>query len=99
MIASLALGFGGAVVSAGGRELDATVGPGSPAQIEYTMPSDVLVLIPAMTSPQEQYVCGPGAIVPALVVLAIVLNQRTCCAIRVYNMTKSPDLHDKTAIT
>lgn len=58
MIASLALGFGGSVVLAGGNELDAIVGNGSPAQIEYTMPSDVCVLILAMTGlvkSQSQY--------------------------------------------
>lgn len=71
MIASLAWGLGGAVVCGGGNALDAMVGNGSPAQIEYTVLSDVFSLIPAITGPHVQYVCGPGAMVPVRVVLVV----------------------------
>ena len=63
------------------------------------MPSDVLVLIPAMTGPHVQYVCGPGAIEPVAVVLVSVSYQKTNHAAGEQKVTKSRDIHNKTAVT
>ena len=64
---------GGAAVVLGAGVMVPTVGGLSPpsAQTEYAVPpAPVTVLIPAIVSPQVQYVAGPGAIVPVSVVLS-----------------------------
>ena len=96
MIAWLGVGFG---ASSGGKVLEAIVGYGAPAQIEYTTPSVVSVLIPAMTDPHVQYVCGPGAIVPVLVVLLSVSCKLIDRGTEGAHWLRGESLLDKTAIS